>query len=234
MRIMDEPHNVQLHVVNRPLEMSPEQGAESAAQEAFRTQLNHKLRTPLNAIIGFAELLALQPAGSRSDRDVQQILKSARELLSIIQSELEEQGAERPPAISGERPAPEPCDVLYVEHDLVNFTLVERILEFRPGLKLMHAECGEDGVTMTAAHRPKLVLLDLNLPDMHGADVLLRLQQNPALSKIPVVVLSANATPSQIERLLSAGAKNYLTKPFDIDPFLAVVDEWVSESVSAD
>ncbi|MGZ4967182.1 MAG: response regulator [Chthoniobacterales bacterium] len=81
---------------------------------------------------------------------------------------------------------------------------------------------------MAEAHRPKLVLLDLNLPDMHGADVLQRLQQNPATADIPVVVLSANATPSQIERLLSAGARNYLTKPFDIDPFLAVIDEFMA------
>jgi DNA-binding response OmpR family regulator len=50
---------------------------------------------------------------------------------------------------------------------------------------------------------------------------------------VPVVVLSADATPSQIERLLTAGARNYLTKPFDIDPFLAVVDEMVSEPAPA-
>src|SRR4051812_28175382 len=118
---MDEPHNVQLHVLNRPLETSSEQGAESAAQEAFRMHLNHKLRTPLNAIIGFAELLALQPAGTRSDRDVQQILKSARELLGIIEAELDEQTQGPPTPALGERSAPEPCDVLYVEDDLVNF-----------------------------------------------------------------------------------------------------------------
>jgi CheY-like chemotaxis protein len=64
---------------------------------------------------------------------------------------------------------------------------------------------------------------------MHGADVLQALQRQATTAHIPVVILSANATPSQIERLLTAGAKNYLTKPFDIDPFLAVVDEFTAE-----
>ena len=81
---------------------------------------------------------------------------------------------------------------------------------------------------MALANRPRLILLDLNLPDMHGSEVLLQLQRDAATAKVPVVVLSADATPSQIERLLTAGARNYLTKPFDIDPFLAVVDEMVA------
>ncbi|HEX8899462.1 MAG TPA: response regulator, partial [Chthoniobacterales bacterium] len=87
---------------------------------------------------------------------------------------------------------------------------------------------GESGVELAVAHQPKLVLLDLNLPDMHGSEVLRQLQDEPATANVPVVVLSADATPSQIERLLTAGARNYLTKPFDIDPFLAVVDEMVA------
>jgi CheY-like chemotaxis protein len=63
---------------------------------------------------------------------------------------------------------------------------------------------------------------------MHGSEVLRQLQGESETAGIPVVVLSADATPSQIERLLTAGARNYLTKPFDIDPFLAVVDEMVA------
>lgn len=197
-----------------------------AAQDAFRSELNHKLRTPLNAIIGFAELLALQPSGRRGSEDVQQILKAAREMLTIIERELAESSGK----LGGGSPAvPErTCDVLYIEDDAVNFMLVERILEYRPGVRLLHAPRGEVGVEMAAAHQPKLVLLDLNLTDMHGSEVLRRLQQQGITADIPVVVLSADATASQIERLLTAGAKNYLTKPFDIDPFLAVVDEFVA------
>jgi len=200
----------------------------SPDERAFRAELNQKLRAPLNAIIGFAELVAMRPAGTPAkDADVQHILRAARDLLGIINHELGEGGpsAER---VDDALAATSPCDVLYIEDDPVNFTLVERILEFRPTLKLMHARTGGDGVEMAMVNHPKLILLDLNLPDMHGSEVLRQLQGEPATATVPVVVLSADATPSQIERLLTAGARNYLTKPFDIDPFLAVVDEMVA------
>jgi CheY-like chemotaxis protein len=201
----------------------------SPGERAFRSGLNQKLRAPLNAIIGFAELLAMRPGGSATkDADVQHILKAARDLLGIINSELGEGGATADQSGADSAAATRLCDVLYIEDDPVNFTLVERILEFRPALKLMHARSGGIGVEMAQAHSPKLILLDLNLPDMHGSEVLRQLQREPGTAQVPVVVLSADATPSQIERLLTAGARNYLTKPFDIDPFLAVVDEMVA------
>ena len=200
----------------------------SADELAFRAALNQKLRAPLNAIIGFAELVAMRPPGTvAKDADVQHILKAARDLLGIINVELGE-GRPNAGAIEDALAATAACDVLYIEDDPVNFTLVERILEFRPALKLMHARTGESGVEMALANRPRLILLDLNLPDMHGSEVLRQLQGEQDTANVPVVVLSADATPSQIERLLTAGARNYLTKPFDIDPFLAVVDEMVA------
>jgi CheY-like chemotaxis protein len=204
----------------------------NTTEREFRADLSQKLRTPLNAIIGFAELVAMRPAVATKDPDVQHILKAARDLLEIINRELAESDL---PPLSSEPCviAPISCDVLYIEDDLVNFTLVERILEFRPALKLLHASRGQTGVEMAQIHRPKLILLDLNLPDMHGSEVIEKLQGDPTTAQVPVVVLSADATPSQIERLLAAGARNYLTKPFDIDPFLTVVDEMVSERAAA-
>ncbi|HSH39317.1 MAG TPA: response regulator [Chthoniobacterales bacterium] len=200
---------------------------EHDANRAFRADLNHKLRTPLNAILGYAELLALQPRGNDKDADVQQILRSARELLAVIERELGDKEGPNERAAEPAAPTRE-CDVLYIEDDPVNFTLVERILEYRPAVTVLHAPQGRRGLEMAAALVPKLILLDLNLPDMNGSEVLQRLQQKPSTAAIPVVILSANATPSQIERLLTAGARNYLTKPFNIDPFLAVVDEFTS------
>jgi len=206
---------------------TPSPNPSEALSAGERAELNQKLRAPLNAIIGFAELLAMRPGGSATkDADVQHILKAARDLLRIINQELGEGDSTIEPEEF--RPAKTACDVLYIEDDPVNFTLVERILEFRPALTLMHARSGGDGVELAQAHQPKLILLDLNLPDMHGSEVLRQLQHKPETAKVPVVVLSADATPSQIERLLSAGARNYLTKPFDIDPFLAVIDEMVA------
>ena len=215
--------------VMNELSPAPEASEQPTPDErTFRGELNQKLRAPLNAIIGFAELLAMRPGGSATkDADVQHILRAARDLLGVINDELGEDGP-RDRSKPGETPAAACCDVLYIEDDPVNFTLVERILEFRPTLTLMHARTGGDGVELAQAYRPRLILLDLNLPDMHGSEVLRCLQNEPVTAQVPIVVLSADATPSQIERLLAAGARNYLTKPFDIDPFLAVIDEIVA------
>ena len=215
-----------MNVMNDPAPAPDVSEVLSPSERAFRAHLNQKLRAPLNAIIGFAELLGMRPGGSAAkNADIQHILQAARDVLRVINEELGEGGVS---ADRSETIAAASCDVLYIEDDPVNFTLVERILEFRPALKLMHARSGESGVELAQAHRPRLILLDLNLPDMHGSEVLRQLQREPATSTVPVVVLSADATPSQIERLLTAGARNYLTKPFDIDPFLAVVDEIVA------
>ena len=215
--------------MNEPSPIPDTSKSLSASERAFRAELNQKLRAPLNAIIGFAELVAMRPGTANKDADVQHIVKAARDLLGIINDELgDSSGGGQPAETKPAALSAISCDVLYIEDDIVNFTLVERILEFRPALKLMHARCGEMGVELAQAHRPKLILLDLNLPDIHGSEVLRRLQNEPSTAKVPVVVLSADATPSQIERLLTAGARNYLTKPFDIDPFLAVVDEMVA------
>ncbi|MEY2485729.1 MAG: hypothetical protein QOG67_2705 [Verrucomicrobiota bacterium] len=190
-----------------------------------RERLSERLRTPLNAIIGFSELLALQPVSAQARSDVKQILKAARDLLAIVDQEITgstDKAAHRP-----HKAQEETSLVLYIEDDMANFTLVERILDFRPSITVRHATTGQMGVESALLNRPKLILLDLNLPDINGAEVLRLLRSTPDTADIPVVVLSANATPSQIERLLTAGASNYLTKPFDIDPFLAVVDELV-------
>ncbi len=204
--------------------------AETAAQRTFRIGLNHELRTPLNAIIGFAELLALRPGSKQKEGDVQQILKASRDMLAIIEKELAdpaEAGIERQATRAS---GAQRCEVLYVEDDEVNFRLVERILEYRPGVRVIHSTDGRNGLEMAETCQPKMILLDLHLPDMHGSELLRQLQQNPATANIPVVVLSADATPSQIERLLTAGARNYLTKPIAINPFLTVIDEFVTTS----
>jgi CheY-like chemotaxis protein len=87
---------------------------------------------------------------------------------------------------------------------------------------------------LAAEHRPDLILLDVNLPDIPGAEVLRRLQAEPATRAAPVVVISADASPGQIQRLLAAGAYDYLTKPIDVKRFIEVIDETLKEGVAAD
>ncbi|MBI1744210.1 PAS domain S-box protein [Candidatus Acetothermia bacterium] len=115
--------------------------------------------------------------------------------------------------------------LLYIEDNLSNLKLVERVLAHRPGIKILSAMQGQLGLDLAREHRPDLILLDLNLPDLQGDEVLQRLQENPDTSSIPVLVISADATPVQIKRFLAAGVRGYLTKPLDIKKFLAILDE---------
>ena len=116
-------------------------------------------------------------------------------------------------------------EVLCVEDSEANFELIKSILSDRPGVNLTWAENGGKGLELARAKTPELVLLDLDLPDMHGSEVLGKLREVPATAQTPVIVISADATPSQIERMLAAGARDYITKPFEIRRFLLMFDE---------
>jgi signal transduction histidine kinase/ActR/RegA family two-component response regulator len=133
------------------------------------------------------------------------------------------------PAAAGASAAAAERTVLYVEDNLPNLRLVERILARRPSLRLIAAMQGGLALELARQHRPELVLLDVHLPDIEGDEVLRRLRADPGTSAIPVVVVSAEATPPKIERFLAAGAHAYLTKPLDVKRFLEVVDEILGE-----
>jgi len=115
--------------------------------------------------------------------------------------------------------------VLYIEDNPANLRLIERVLARRPGVRLLTAIQGGIGLELARSRLPDMIFLDMHLPDMSGADVLQRLRAAPETAAIPVVVLSADATPHQIERQLAAGARAYLTKPLDINELLRLVDE---------
>ena len=119
--------------------------------------------------------------------------------------------------------------VLQIEDNPSNRHLVESVLARRPGITLLTAIQGTLGLDLARAHRPSLILLDLNLPDVPGDEVLRLLRDDPVTAAIPVVVVSADATPRQIERLRQAGAREYLTKPLDVRRFLEIVDGLLSE-----
>ncbi|MDQ3958152.1 MAG: ATP-binding protein, partial [Actinomycetota bacterium] len=122
--------------------------------------------------------------------------------------------------------------VLYVEDNPSNVQLVESILGRRPHIRLITAMQGRAGIDLAREHRPDVVLLDLNLPDVEGDEVLRILRADPRTSSIPVIMLSADATPRQIERLKSDGAFDYITKPIDVRRFLHVVDKTLEDAVA--
>jgi PAS domain S-box-containing protein len=126
-------------------------------------------------------------------------------------------------------PGSEALTVLYIEDNLSNLHLVERILRRRPDVKLIPAMQGRLGLELAQRHRPDLILLDLHLPDINGEEVLASLRADPELAGIPVVVISADATERQIQKLRDAGARDYLTKPFEVQRLLAVIDAVMQE-----
>ncbi|BCM91886.1 sensory/regulatory protein RpfC [Abditibacteriota bacterium] len=115
--------------------------------------------------------------------------------------------------------------VLSIEDNLSNLRLLEAIFSYRPDTTLLAAMQGSIGLDMAHQHHPHLILLDLNLPDISGMEVLAQLQKSKDTSHIPVIVISADATAGQVERLLRAGAKHYLTKPLNVAYFLKTLDE---------
>ncbi len=117
--------------------------------------------------------------------------------------------------------------LLYIEDNLANLSLVETILLSRPGWRTVPALQGQLGVELAREHLPDLVLLDLHLPDIPGDEVLRRLRADRRTANIPIVVVSADATAGSLERLRLAGADAYLTKPLDVDEFLAVVERFL-------
>jgi CheY-like chemotaxis protein/anti-sigma regulatory factor (Ser/Thr protein kinase) len=117
----------------------------------------------------------------------------------------------------------EAVTVAYIEDNLSNLDLVERLFARVGNVTLIPAMQGQLGIELAARHRPQLILLDLHLPDLDGDEVLERLQHDERTKHIPVIVLSADATPAQIERLKGKGAVEYLTKPLDVPDFLSAV-----------
>jgi CheY-like chemotaxis protein len=115
--------------------------------------------------------------------------------------------------------------LLFVEDNLANVRLMERVFQHRPQMRLLTAMQGSLGLELAREHRPDLILLDLNLPDLSGDKVLLRLREDPVLRHIPVVMISGDAVPSHVQRVLQLGAQGYLTKPFNIQELLNLVDE---------
>ena len=127
-------------------------------------------------------------------------------------------------------PAPSaPLTVLYIEDNLSNLQLVERVLSRRPGVRLISAMRPQLGLELAAEHHPDLILLDLHLPDMPGQEVLRRLQAEPRTADVPVVILSADARPTLIEELLAKGVRAFMTKPLDVRELLELLDAVATE-----
>ena len=114
--------------------------------------------------------------------------------------------------------------LLYVEDNQANMKLVEQLIARRPDLRLLTAVNGTLGIEVARTSQPTMILMDINLPGISGVEALKVLRGDPATAHIPVVALSANAMPRDIEKGLQAGFFRYLTKPIKINEFMHTLD----------
>ena len=114
--------------------------------------------------------------------------------------------------------------LLYVEDNPANLKLVEQLIARRPDLRLLSAVNGTLGIELARASQPDVILMDINLPGISGIEALKILREDPATAHIPVVALSANAMPRDIEKGLEAGFFRYLTKPIKVNEFMDTLE----------
>lgn len=114
--------------------------------------------------------------------------------------------------------------LLYVEDNPANLELVEQLIARRRDLRLLSAADAHLGIEYARAYQPALILMDINLPGISGLDAMKILHADPATAHIPIIALSANAVPRDIERALEAGFFNYLTKPIKVPQFMEALD----------
>jgi CheY-like chemotaxis protein len=113
--------------------------------------------------------------------------------------------------------------LLYVEDNPANLKLIEQLILRRPDIRLLSARDGNLGIQLARANQPNVILMDINLPGISGIEALKVLREDPVTAHIPVVALSANAMPRDIEKGLQAGFYRYLTKPIKVDEFMGTL-----------
>jgi len=212
------------------------------AKSRFMSQMSHELRTPMNAILGFGQLLqsdADHPLTDVQLRYVDEILRGGRHLLSLIDDVLDLGRVETgrlaiDPAPGGLQPPTAPAQaatgaadrticVLYIEDNQVNAILMEAMLTRLSDVEFLHAAHPAEGLALARERQPDLILLDIQLPDMDGFEVLRHLRADPRTRATPAIAVSAGAMAADVRTGLAAGFADYLTKPLEITSLLAAV-----------
>ena len=146
-------------------------------------------------------------------------------------------GADSAPPVSQNTAAPEREEqpaafkkmtekkLLYIEDNVVNQTLIEQLMFMRSDIQLLVAGNGAQGIDLARSALPDLILLDINLPDIHGFELMKMLKKDPLTRPIPVIALSANAMQIDIDNGLNAGCLYYLTKPINVKELMEKLDE---------
>ena len=120
--------------------------------------------------------------------------------------------------------------VLYVEDNPANLELIKQLIARRPDLRLLCATDATRGIESARTYQPDVILMDINLQGMNGIDAMKILREDPATARIPIMALTANAMPHDIEKGMEAGFFNYITKPIEVKKFMVALDAALSFS----
>ena len=183
------------------------------------------LQDVVEAAVELEQAIATRNPSSTEGRDT--VIAQGERLVELLRAV--QPGLPPPTAAPGDRVTDREV-VLHIEDNESNLKLVERILERRPGLELIEARTGCEGLALAATLRPSLIVLDLRLPDVSGEEVLRRLRAGDATRGAAVVVVSAEARPAEADRVLAVGADDFLVKPIDVGVFLEVVDRMLARA----
>lgn len=115
--------------------------------------------------------------------------------------------------------------ILIVEDNEKNMKLVRDILQFK-GYQTIEAVTGNQGLDLAREMKPDLILMDIQLPDINGIEALRVIRADPALSKTPVVAVSASVMPDEQQKIVASGFDAYITKPIDLKSFVATVEKF--------
>jgi two-component system cell cycle response regulator DivK len=122
-----------------------------------------------------------------------------------------------------------PKTVLIVEDNELNLKLLKDVLEYH-GYTILTIDLGEPVLGLARQHRPDLILLDIQLPDLSGTEVARRLKEDEQTRTIPVIAVTAFAMASDETKILASGCDAYVSKPFNLVEFLRLVERWTTEN----
>ena len=219
------PDSIRISVRDTGAGLAPEQlaqlfqpfnrlGKEASAEEG--TGIGLVMTKRLVGLMGGA-IGAQSAVGVGSEFWVELKLTSAPQL-AFLEAE---RAALAPPRLAEGAPL---RTLLYVEDNPANLQLVEQLIARRPDLRLLSAADGNLGVEFARVYQPQVILMDINLPGISGIEALKILRADPSTAHIPIIALSANAVPRDIQRGLEAGFFNYLTKPIIVTQFMDALD----------
>lgn len=200
----------------------------ATAPPAKREELLWQLRREAHTLRGSALVLGLDDVVAFA-ADLEQLARAGDIDLAALEGRLERVLAGLPrsePAAQAERSPSAGAErkILCVDDSEPNLLLLERYLARRGGVAFVPARTGEEAIELAAREQPDVVLLDLQLPDASGLDVMERLQADARTASIPIVIVSADAHEQQLTAAQERGARDYLVKPLDLTRLAAVID----------